>query len=97
MSPHPTGGTAHVTSADHPVSCTDPSESKTKVNAPLGSEDVKESPIDNILPGSPACPPSPLSSPHSVCANTGKVVSGPSYTVRKSQHPPLGPPTSIST
>ena len=53
--------------------------------------------MDNILPGSPACPPSPLSSPQSVCANTGKVVSGPSYTVRKSQHPPKGPPVSIST
>ena len=82
MSPQPTGGTKQVTSADHPVSCTDPSEVNTKVNAPLSSEDINVSPIDSILPGSPACPPSPLSSPQRVKAITGKVVSGPSYTVK---------------
>ena len=68
---------AQVTSAAHPVSCKLESEVNTKVRDPLGSEDVNVSPTDSKLLGSLGCPPSPLSSPQSVCARTGKVVSGP--------------------
>ena len=62
---------AQVTSAAHPVSCTLVSEVNTNVRDPLTSVDVNVSPIDSKLLGSLGTPPSPLSSPQSVCASTG--------------------------